>query len=398
MSLIFFSGIIGGTRGANNQIIINTESDFPNQDATTITLDEDTGYFLGSIVTTAKRFIIQNGVSLSSINIFSVNLIYTGSGIMFTSSGVQWELKSIAFSCVNGTVFNMTGPFNFFMSESSCSECLNIGTIDGGVGGNSAFGIDASAFLSVTGQGFQFSNDFFRVFLSPLTITMTSATGIAVDLGTCTIITFTAGDYVASGPVGSLALKGEALSANIAAGQIASVRGGTLGVGGMTALSGIEVSDIRWDFDAVSNVTDSVTDILLVFDDNALETTIDAINTPVLIDAVWSIEKVSRFTGTAAGRATYEKERPADIKIDLSCGVLSAGGSAVTMTLYLALDGTIIDPTGFSVEVSGNSPRTFTIPWISELIFGNFIEIFIENNSNTNNLIVTDAKLRLVNG
>ena len=45
----------------NNIIVINQESDFPNQTASTITLNAGLCYQLGDLIITSKNFVIEGG-------------------------------------------------------------------------------------------------------------------------------------------------------------------------------------------------------------------------------------------------------------------------------------------------------------------------------------------------
>ena len=68
-----------------NTYLIETEADFPVQDATTITLSTGV-YNLNAVIVTSKRFIVANGSSVifRGGDAFVHGIVYTGSGDMYT--------------------------------------------------------------------------------------------------------------------------------------------------------------------------------------------------------------------------------------------------------------------------------------------------------------------------
>jgi hypothetical protein len=196
------------------------------------------------------------------------------------------------------------------------------------------------------------------------------------------------------GPSGAIAMKGAAASANITTSNLATVTHSEFS-GGLTPLSGIANDDIRWDFDGNSGIADTLSDSLLGFNGNVTETVIAVINTPVLVNATWVLESTSKFTNTTGGRSTYDGERNIRLPVDVSVGVVAAGGGANDITIYLALNGSVISNTGRTIAVSGSSPLTLSIPWQLMLSENDYLEVHIENNTGTTNLIVEYATLRI---
>ena len=64
------------------------------------------------------------------------------------------------------------------------------------------------------------------------------------------------------------------------------------------------------------------------------------------------------------------------------------------MTVYLALNGTAIANSATTIAISGSSQAFINIPWQLVLSEDDFLEVFVENNTNTTNIIVESAKLR----
>ena len=64
-------------------VFVNDESDFPVQDATTITLESQTQYIITSSFSTAKSFTVKDAAVLTSSSTLGPLLTYTGTGSMF---------------------------------------------------------------------------------------------------------------------------------------------------------------------------------------------------------------------------------------------------------------------------------------------------------------------------
>ena len=166
-----------------NVIVINEEADFPTQDATTITLDANTRFFIGSQFSTAKSFTALSGAEMSSIGPYALSLIYTGTGVMFNSASANWQINNLGFSCANGTIFGCSGTLNIFnLFNSLCSSCVNIGSFNG-----VSVGVTNAGFFGVTGQGFSLSGSINTFSIIRLLQVSTSSSHVAVDLGAASI-------------------------------------------------------------------------------------------------------------------------------------------------------------------------------------------------------------------
>ena len=71
-----------------------------------------------------------------------------------------------------------------------------------------------------------------------------------------------------------------------------------------------------------------------------------------------------------------------------------ASGGSVDVTAYVAVNGTVVAESSIGTDcsstVSGNIPLT----WQEELATDDFIEVFLENNDGTGNIILVDAVFR----
>jgi len=380
----------------NNIIIINQESDFPNQTATTITLNAGLCYHLGDLIITSKNFVIEggSGVCLKSNTGLGLSLVYSGAGNLFTmGAGAAFQLSDIGVSAPLANLFDFNTASTLNTFNFVALDCVGIGTFV--AGSTSSVIIDNFALLNVSGNGFDFTGNWSLLSMSRILSQATSASHEFIDMNTATFDDVNITRVEADGPSGSVFIKGATGSANINANRLAIVTICTVS-GGMTDLSGITSSDIRWDFQKNSPTADTLEDALSSFNGNVTETTITTINTPVIVNAVWTCVRASKFTCATTGRITSNSERElSGVPIDVNVGLISSGGGAIDVTVYLAKNGSVITDSATTISISGSNQGFVSIPWQESISVNDYYEVFVENNSGTTNIIVESGKLRL---
>jgi hypothetical protein len=381
-----------------NVIVINEEADFPTQDATTITLDANTRFFIGNQFSTAKSLIVLDGAEISSIGPYSLSIIYTGTGVMFSSASANWQINNLGFSCTNGTIFGCSGGvtniFNFF--NSICFSCVNIGSFNG-----TSVGVTNSGFFGITGQGFSLSGTINTFSIIRLLQVSTSSTHIAIDLGTATIDNLEINNFEPEAPVGSVAIKGLTNSGNINANRLAVVNLSTLNGGGMIAVSGIAKNDIRWDFSSNSGIgdTQNAGDLYLSGGSETIAVggAGDWYEIGVPAVATWVGDIADRFIINSAGYLEYIGERDIDIAIEGRATVDKSGGGSDIIECRIAKnwDGTITDSGLEKTRAQTQNPTPTTVPiggLVSASTGDNFRVIF-SNLTSTSNIIATVTSL-----
>jgi len=381
----------GAPVGANT-VVIYSVSDFAVQDATTITLQANTKYIFGAKVTTSKRFIINDGVNITGAG-FPVVLEYTGSDVLFTSVNANWLINQFVFDCPSGTIFNKSGSGVGIMDASQCKSCVNIGTLGGS--GFSAVNFTNNQFSLVTGQGFVFAGSQIVCSLTKLFINTTSASAKGLDFGTSVFNDIEVENYEFFGIAGSYAISAQSDSSNVASGKVATVSNSGLNGGSSSALSGISNSATRWEFVGNSGVSNTIEDALLFFRNNVTQTVIGVSNTPYIVAGTWVQSRVSKFTTTAAGRATLVSERAIVVPVDIAAQLKMASGGSVNVTVYLAKNGAVISDSAITASVSSSSFTGVNIHWQLTLNPNDYLEVFVANNTNTVNVIADQALLRI---
>ncbi len=377
----------------DNVVVVNSESEFPDQDASTITLQPDTKYVCTGI-TTAKSFIVGTGAVVTGAGQSIMGITYTGVGSMFTSTGT-WFLWDVQISCPNGLLFSATGTNAFVaLHRASVTVCRDLGSFSSGAG----LFLNSCSFFSVTNSGIVFVGAVGGLLIDKVQLSSTSTTIKMIDLGSATMPLFRITNSSILAGVGATSISGLASSGNINAGSKAVVSIVNLVQGGQTALSGITSSDIQWFFQQVTGVKNSrnAGDSFLT----VLETvTISVLATFVEVSGVnWSSAIQDRFTSTAAGVVTYTGIDDIDIKVSGFATVGKVGGGADEIEVRVAInwvspDAGLARSGGTTENASATSVPIESLVSISN---GDNIRMIVANNDATANIEVSKASIVIV--
>lgn len=378
-----------------NTVIINQESDFPIQTATTITLSEKVRYVIGAAISSAKRFICEDGFVFTAENQFGVTYTYTGVGDMFTSTLAGGIVEDISLDAPNANqAFNMsdTGLTKLFICRNIRFENVpKWGTYTGFVTTiiSSSSSRNSNDGLTLAGSGQLITQ------MNSFAILSTSATCVQVDFGTAVISNIELNNLILSAPLGGVQVKGATASANIPAGLLAMMTNSSVLGGATQQLSGITNSDVRWDFSGNNAIADSISDGLIHTEANALESVISATGTPVKLNAVFLDDDISRFTSDGTGRLTYVGEISARLPIDITATVEAASGGDKQIGLCVSLNGSPITTTCVQGTASSSKLTSLTTIWQYDFQPGDYIEPFVSNESDTTNVVAPQCVLRV---
>lgn len=371
---------------------ISKESDFPTQDATTITLKSQVVHVITAAFTTTKNFLPENGAVWTSFNQNGPLVTYSGSGTMFSGTNVTFDIFGCSIDCPSATAFAFTDTVVnvrlFRFQDVTLVSCNKIGTFTGML--NALF-LTGAAFNANDGITYAGTN-LVAATINRMFFGSTSASFIGVDIGTATIQNPEFDNMIMQAPVSAIGISGAVASANVPAGFLGMVSNSSFS-GGMTDISGIATDDFRWRFNNNTPTSDTIEDALLSLNGNATVTTISVINTPVLVAGTWTCQRESLLTCTTAGRATYDAERDIVLPIDVIATIDPVSDSDVTV--YVALNGSIISDSGIKTFVKSTDPQAISTMWQLNLSNGDFLEVFVENNTGTANITVTDAIFRV---
>ena len=241
-----------GVTVPTDTIVINLESDFPEQDATTITLTGGIIYNIGASITTSKRFIV-NAAALAVVftadNQFGPVVTYTGIADMFTIVDCNFIIRDITVDSPNANqTFNHseTGGGGLTLHQAISMQVTNTpkwGTFTS---------LLVSQFLNSNArnanQGITVAGTGQAIFaIAEFALTSINSTFIFLDFGSTIIPNIEISNPIAIGGASSIGIKGLASNGNVPANNLAMVENGNFD-GVTTPLSGITSDDFRWSF------------------------------------------------------------------------------------------------------------------------------------------------------
>jgi len=378
-----------------NEKVINSLTDLPTPIAGTITLEDNLVYVFGKPITTPDRFILGTNNTITSSNPQFPTLTYSGTGSMFTGVDVNLTVNNMRVICSTAQFLDLTSTLagnTVVVDTVIVTSCEKFGTFDNLTAVdiiNSASG-DADDGMTFLG------NTNWRILnVSPFFFATTSPTFIGLDLTTSLQTTININAFIVDGVPGAIGIKGEANSANLKPNTLGTVTNSEF-LGGITPLSGVTLKDIRWDFKLNAGLSDSITDGILSIENNVVETVIATVDTPVKMTGTWTIEFDSGFTADTNGRLTFASERSRRLHIDVSSTlIMASGGSDKQVTAYIAINGTEVTQTGIQGTATSTKAAPLSMIWGHNFTSGDFVEVFIENNTDSVNIIGQQGILRL---
>ena len=123
---------------------------------------------------------------------------------------------------------------------------------------------------------------------------------------------------------------------------------------------------------------------------NSTETVISSTATAVKVAGTFVVGDESGYTGSTTGRITHTGNTARHI-INAIISMTVASGTNHRVSMYIALNGTIIASSKTTTTTSSGLHRSLATFANLELDEGDYVEIFVRNESTTDNLIVLDA-------
>lgn len=382
---------LSGGSVATKTVTVSSLSDLPSPVSGVITLADDTDYLFLQDISTANRFVINGTTSIRSVSSRLITLTYTGTGDMFTCTSPTLKIQDISLSCGSGTLFNVSGggAGTVQLVEVNIIACDTIGTLDALL----ITRFHSVAFENIATNGFTFTGTHSNLFFDTCIIFLNG--GTFINLGTATFTSLgLENQIVQSSAGGTTFLSGAASSANLSGNSIGKVTNCSIS-GSATPLSGISTADAKWEFHGNDDIQNTRADALLSMQGNATNTTISVAGTPVLVAGTWVVEGVSQMTATTAGRATYDGVKSIRAPINASVSIEPVSGGSVSLTARIAINGIAIANSRRIATASSGNPTSITVPWQVTLNPGDYVEVFVTNDTNTIDVLVSAAVLRV---
>lgn len=380
---------------ATNVVTVNVEADFPTAVGGVITLEAGKTYLLSNNVTTANRFVMSEGTSMIGYTAGGTALTYTGSATMFTSVDVNATFSNIVLNCPSAKVWDASETVGSLKTLSIRSvvvaSCDTLGTITD----LRTFFCEALSALSVATNGFNFvGGDFVLIGMELASIQSPSASFVALDLGTAVADTIRIRTVIFDGVTGGLALTGAASNGNLTSegqGEMVdcSFRND------ITPIDTIDLlHDVRWvglDNNGLANThPDS-----LSYNTAGTVVTIGSTSVPVKIGGTWVDSGSAHFTVDLAGRVTYigVEDLTVPVTASLTCDPVSGGNKEFAVSF--GVNGSVITATTTKGRAANADIYTLTLVWQIEFKTNDYVEAFIQNDSDTTNFNVSHGILRI---
>lgn len=362
------------------------------------------------------EYVINTGFSLSKSLSFPgtgkrvtikarnrVTVAYTGANALWHDTDAEGEIEVqglTEFTAASGSFFNVvavTGSWSWqAIGGTRLTNCNTLGTVSGGASTNGAWNIffgtisDFDQGLTATNMSFFEVNTVFvfgnnAVGSVNFTFNGSSWSGVINFI----VVTFVNGANETMFDLNtSIQSTVDSITFNAC-----QVEGGING--NVFAASSLDQKDTKVIANSNTIMDDTVPGGMLYMVNNATVTTIAAIDTPVLVAGTWTVEFESQFTGTTAGRLTYNDVRTINTPVDVSITVNPAAGTNKNIRAYIAKNGSVVTGSGKSVLTDTGDPATLSLIWQLDLATSDFIEVFIENKTDTTDITVTDIVLRI---
>jgi len=144
----------------------------------------------------------------------------------------------------------------------------------------------------------------------------------------------------------------------------------------------------------ISETANTILDGLVSLQANSTATTISVAGTAVIVAGTWVVQKSGVGSATTSGRITYTGSANQELVLDASLSIKTASASAQNVSVYLAKNGTIIAASRINAETDNTMEKNISVSWIETAAQNNYFEVFVANDTSTDNLIVSRAVLR----
>ena len=134
---------------------------------------------------------------------------------------------------------------------------------------------------------------------------------------------------------------------------------------------------------------------LLSMQDNATVTAIASIATPVRVGGVWASVSADSMTASTSGRLTYDLSDSRVLSIGADLTIAPSAGSAQAVSVYIAKNGAVISGSRIATTISTSAPLAVSTQWRMTFELGDYVEVFVQNATATNSLVVSRAVLRV---
>ena len=129
---------------------------------------------------------------------------------------------------------------------------------------------------------------------------------------------------------------------------------------------------------------------------NSTATVISGTSTPTKVLGTFTTDIVSQFTGDATGKLTYTGGSTAVLTVKATVTFTSATAPNQDVGIYIAKNGTAIAGTKIVRQVDASGGANASTFFNVSLATNDYIELFVSNDTSTDNIIVSDTILGVI--
>jgi len=374
------------------RVLVNSLSDLPPSVSNVITLAASTQYVLADDIDFGSDSLsFGNNTVLTGIDTVIITVTYAGAVPFFDMINVTCSVKNMNILHPNADIFNFIDSGGHAIRIVDVTSAgRSIGTLSGA----GSLGRFTDFSPALTNGGASFSGNWITFLFDSAFGSI--ASGIFIDLGTATFDALALSRPSITLEAGTTYLSGLPNSGNINAGGGGTVTsGGFRGAG--SVLLGVSAEDALWEFYHNNVIQDTRPDALLSLQGNAVAEAIAVAGTPVKVTGnnTWIDERSSQSTSDNTGRSTYNGGKPVVVPITMRGSVEPASGTNKTISLYVALNGTVIMGSKATANVDAGDPKSVTVIWQEEALPGDFVEMYASNDTDTTNVLVSSSVIRI---
>ena len=420
------SSVFTPTINSTNMVEVAQESDFGIAVGGNITLTTNTTYFVRGNVNCSNRLIADTeGILIYGWDRDKDGLTHTGTGDFITATDVNFELANLKLSSTNATggeVVLRATNFNYgtyndgrlkILTIINCQfrNCFDVLYVEG----YDLTDIQQTLFwyIEATTIGCQFKNTSKLQISSCEFVRWFRESSIPTQAGYATASMVEVLSNGAGNGNGATNISGCIFHPQQTQNGIDINTGSTTGFGTISGNTFIniglttgetflgdsltpalgaysEIECLKFDILANNGILNSTAGVVMTMEGNTTNTVL-AQNTPTQINTggLALIQSFVRYSVTAAGRVTYNGTKQIYASIHASISYSKQGGGGDDFTFYLYKNGVVLNGSATLVRAGGNE-ASISMVYGTLFDLNDYIEIWIENTSSTDNMRITD--------
>lgn len=403
-----FEGVFGGdgtdlynvksVQHRVNSVTVNEKSDFPAPTGSIITLKENTEYFInGTVNIGTDRIYYNTGSYIGGLNIQADKIYYIGTGSAVNSHnagqivGKHFSIIAPSGSAIDLRQDDVITHLNYdYIGFVGCDK---IGTISG----YDVATLKSCAQVPIIGiptgevkSGIRFTGTQNKIFIDSCVFQNESGSDYSIyfdennssDTVDITNTYFKSDEQTTIKVHPSSSITEGRLLSNIFRGEKSN-----------GPLTGFNESTIGWEFIANTSVTDTIVAFSYYIDDNdgGLTTTINAVNTPVKVNAITSTQfpNQGKFeSSTVNNRAIYKGLKPQIMELSANMTIESTANSQI-FDIYWYKNGIKIPGSRSQIGVQQSGVRlNVSSKAAISLSTDDYVELWIQNSTSTADVII----------